>query len=205
MHYKGEFAIDMSDDFFTQDLASQGLKYKPLIQGEADLSFSLPRRITGGASYDASDKLRVNGFVSYVVYSDIDAFVVETSSPDLAQPRLGIGDKVKVTLPRDWNDTIWVEASGHYKLNHRMLLSAAVGYQSPASPDSTIDTASPDGHRLIGGLGGVLQATDSVSLSGDVRVQAILPREVTTSDNDLGNGTYNLFIAVAGGHLKILL
>jgi long-chain fatty acid transport protein len=195
----------MDDPFFTGDLASQGLKYKPLVKGDADLSFSLPRRITAGASYDPSDKLRISGFVSYVVYSDVDAFVVETSSPDLAQPELGIGDKVRVTLPRDWNDTVWVEASGHYTLMDGMLVSAAIGYQSPASPDSTIDTASPDGHRLIGGVGGVLQVTDSLSLMGDVRVQAILPREVTTSERDLGNGTYSLFIGFAGGHLKILL
>lgn len=205
MRYKGEFAINMDHDFFTGDLASQGLKYKPLVTGDAELSFSLPRRITAGASYDPSDKLRINGFVSYISYSDIDAFVVETTSPDLAQPELSIGDKVTVTLPRDWNDTVWVEASGHYKLNDRMLVSAALGYQSPASPDSTIDTASPDGHRLISGFGGILQVTDTISLMGDVRLQAILPREVTTSDMDLGNGTYTLFIAFVGGHLKILL
>jgi long-chain fatty acid transport protein len=205
MRYVGDLAIDMSDDLFTQDLASQGLKYKPLVKGEAELAFSLPRRITAGASYDASDKLRIDGLVSYITYSDVDAFIVETRSPDLAQPKLGIGDRVQVKLPRDWNDTIWIEASGHYRLTDSLLVSAAIGYQSPASPDSTIDVASPDGHRLIGGLGGVLQATQSVSLVGDLRLQGIFPRTVTTSEHDLGNGTYNLFIATVGGHLKILL
>ncbi|MCC6553356.1 MAG: outer membrane protein transport protein [Polyangiaceae bacterium] len=205
MHYTGNVAIDMSDDFFTQDLASQGLKYKPLVKGEGVLSFSLPRRITAGASFQASDKLRVDGFVSYILYSDIEEFVVETTSPDLAQPRLGIGETVKVSLPRRWNDTVWIEGRAHYRLNDWLLLSGALGYQSPASPDSTADLASLDGHRLLGGLGGEIKVSDGFTLSGDLRLQGILPRTVTESEHDLGNGTYNLFIATAGGHLKILL
>jgi long-chain fatty acid transport protein len=203
MKYVGEFAIDMNDDFFTQDLASQGLQYKPLVKGEAKLSFSLPRRITVGAGWDATETLRIDGFVQYVTYSDIDAFVVETQSPDLAQPRLGIGDRVQVRLPRDWNDTVWIEGSARYRLGPRLLVSAAAGYQSPASPDETIDVASPDGHRIIGGLGGVLDVSDAVALSADVRLQGILPRTVSASDNDLGNGTYSLFIAAVGGHLRV--
>jgi long-chain fatty acid transport protein len=85
-----------------------------------------------------------------------------------------------------------------------LLGSVTVGYQSPASPDSTIDVASPDGHRLIGGLGAVYSLSESVALSADVRLQGILPRTVTTSDHDLGNGRYTLFIAAAGGHLRMM-
>lgn len=202
MRYSGDFALDMSDEFFTQDLASQGLRYKPLVEGEAELSFWLPKRITLGASYDATPKIRVDGFVSYITYSDLDAFVVETKSPDLAQPELGIGDTVKVTLPRDWNDTVWVEANGRYRLNEDMLVSVGLGYQSPASPDSTIDASSPDGHRIIGALGGSYAVSERISLYGDARLQGILPREVTESTNDLGNGTYRLFIASVAGHIK---
>jgi long-chain fatty acid transport protein len=204
MRYKGEFAIDMNDDFFTKDLSEQGLKYKPLVTGDAELSFSLPKRITAGVSYRANDKLSLDGLLSYVFYSDIDAFVVETHSADLTQPKLGIGDRVRVTLPRDWNDTVWVEAGAKYKLSDTMLGEASLGYQSPASPDSTIDVASPDGHRILGSVGGVLKVSDNVSLSGDIRIQSILPRKVTTSDHDLGNGTYTLVIGAAGGHIKIL-
>ncbi|WP_437483593.1 hypothetical protein WME75_43105 [Sorangium sp. So ce1014] len=46
--------------------------------------------------------------------------------------------------------------------------------------------------------------SDSVSLSGDVRVQGILPRTVTESDYDLGNGTYTLVLTTVGGHLKVV-
>jgi long-chain fatty acid transport protein len=204
MRYVGDFSAAMNDDMFTQDVAAQGLKYKPLVKGDAELIFRLPKRITLAAAYKASDRLALDGFVQYVTYSDIDAFVVKTRSPDLAQPRLGIPDQVEVTLPRKWSDTIWLEGRAKLQITNELLVSAAAGYQSPASPDSTIDVASPDGHRLIGGLGGVLEVSDAVALSGDVRLQGILPRTVTTSDYDLGNGTYTLFLASVAGHLRVL-
>ncbi|MGK3999096.1 OmpP1/FadL family transporter [Sorangium sp. So ce1024] len=204
MRYKGKFAIDMNHPFFTQDLAEQGLRYKPLVEGDAELSFTLPKRLTAGVGYRVNDKLSVDGLMSYVLYSDIDAFVVKASSPDLAQPKLGITDRVTVTLPRRWNDTLWLEAGAKYRLSEALLATASVGYQSPASPDSTIDVASPDNHRLIGDVGGVLTVSDHVSLSADVRVQGILPRTVTDSDHDLGNGTYTLLLTTVGGHLKVV-
>ncbi|WP_437529012.1 outer membrane protein transport protein [Sorangium sp. So ce726] len=204
MRYKGKFAIDMNHPFFTQDLAEQGLRYKPLVEGDVELSFTLPKRLTAGIGYRVNDKLSLDGLLSYVLYSDIEAFVVEASSPDLAQPKLGITDRVTVTLPRRWNDTVWAEIGAKYKLSEALLATASVGYQSAASPDSTIDVASPDNHRLIGDVGGVLKLSERVSLSGDVRVQGILPRTVTGSDYDLGNGKYTLVLATVGGHLKFV-
>jgi len=203
MRYRGKFAIDMNDPFFTQDLAAQGLKFKPLVQGDAEIAFKLPKRITLGLSYDFNEKWRVDGFVQYVRYSEVDAFKVTTKSPDLVQTALGIGDTLTVILPRNWKDTVWVEASGRYRPTNRILLSATMGYQSPASPNSTVDTASPDGHRLIGGLGGGFDITERVGLFGDARFMGIIPRTVTGSDNDLGNGKYKLFLATIAGHLKI--
>ncbi|KYF55736.1 hypothetical protein BE04_01010, partial [Sorangium cellulosum] len=204
MRYKGKFAIDMNHPFFTQDLAEQGLRYKPLVEGDAELSFTLPKRLTAGVGYRVNDKLSIDGLLSYVLYSDIEAFVVTASSPDLAQPKLGITDRVAVTLPRRWNDTVWVEAGAKYRFSEAFVGTASVGYQSPASPDETIDVASPDNHRLIGDVGGILKVSDSISLSGDVRVQGILPRTVTGSDYDLGNGEYTLVLTTVGGHLKIV-
>jgi len=203
MNYKGKFAIDMNDPFFTQDLAAQGLKYKPLVQGDASLQFNLPKRITVGAAYDINEKWRVDGFFQFVTYSDLNAFVVTTSSPDLAQKALGIGETLKVTLPRNWKNTVWVEGSVRFRPTTRLLTSATLGYQSAASPDKTIDTASPDGHRIIGGVGGGFEVSQRVVLYADARFQGIVPRTVTTSDHDLGNGQYKLFIATIAGHLKV--
>jgi long-chain fatty acid transport protein len=98
---------------------------------------------------------------------------------------------------------VWVEASARFRPTDRMVLSATLGYMSSASPDKTVDTASPDGNRLIGGIGGGFNVTERVALYGDARFQGILPRTVTTSDYDLGNGTYKLFLATIAGHLKV--
>lgn len=202
MRYHGRFAIDMNDPFFTQDLAAQGLKFKPLITGDAMLEFTMPKRITLGLGYDIGQRWRVDGFVQYVRYSELDAFRVTTTSPDLAQPKFGIGETLKVNLPRNWKDTIWVEASGRWRASERVLLSATLGYQSPASPTRTIDTASPDGHRIIGAIGGMIDVSERIALLGDARFQGIAPRRATDSDFDLGNGTYKLFIATISGHLR---
>jgi len=202
MRYRGRFALDMNDPFFTQDLAAQGLRYPALVEGDAELAFRLPKRVTAGAAYQATDGFRLDGFVQYVTYSDVDAFVVTTRSPDLAQPKLGIGPSVRAVLPRKWNDTVWVEANGRLAISRLFTMSAMVGYQSPASPDETIDVGSPDGHRFLGGLGAVVRATEWLDLHADARAQGILPRTVTTSRSDVGNGRYTLAIGYVGGHAK---
>lgn len=211
MNYKGKFALDMNDPFFTRDLAEQGLKYRSLVAGDANLKFSLPKRITLGAAYTLTERLTLDGFLSYILYSEFREFVVETSSPDLAQPELGISDRVTVRLPRNWNNTVWLQAGARYKINEKLTATGSVGYQSPASPDSTIDAASPDGHRLIGDVGAIFAVNDSTFLAGDFRLQSIVPRTVEPdssgaggSDYDLGNGKYTLVIATLGGHLKFL-
>lgn len=205
MRYRGDFAIDMSDPFFTQDLASQGLHYKPLVTGKAELSFWLPRRASIGAGYRASSRLRLDGFVQLVTYSDVDAFVVDTQSPGLAQPKFGIPDRLHVTLPRAWKNVVWCEARGQLQATGPLSVFVGLGYQSPASPDTTVDVASVDGHRLIGTFGGSWRVSPKVTLAADARLQGILPRAVTRSDFDLGNGTYRLFIATIGGHLGVEL
>jgi long-chain fatty acid transport protein len=202
MNYNGRFAVDLNDPFFTQDLAAQGLKFKPLVAGDANLKFTLPKRLTFGIGYDIGERWRVDGFFQYVFYSELDKFLVTTRSPDLAQPALGIGDTLKVTLPRNWKNTVWVEGNVRFRATERLLISATLGYQSPASPTKTIDTASPDGHRLIGAVGGMLDVSERISLLADARFQGIVPRVARDSDFDLGNGKYKLFIATIAGHLR---
>jgi long-chain fatty acid transport protein len=203
MRYRGRFALDMRDDFFTGDLAPVGLLYKPFVQGDGELRLSLPPRVTVGSAYDIGARARVDGFVSYAFYSTVDRLEVISRSPDLRQPKLGIPAEVTVSLPRRWNDTVWAEAHGSVRLTDRLLVSSTLGYQSPASPDATVDTASLDGHRLLAGLGGIYDITETVSLYGDARLQGILPRTVSTSEHDLGNGTYRLFIGSVIGHLRM--
>ena len=124
------------------------------------------------------------------------------SSPDLKQEALGLGETAVVALKRDWKHTVWAEGSLRVRLTDRILGSGSFGYMSPVSPDATVDLASIDGHRLLGALGLGLDVNDKWTLYGDARFQGILPREVTESEYDLGNGVYKLFIATLGLHAR---
>ncbi|NVB40617.1 outer membrane protein transport protein [Pseudenhygromyxa sp. WMMC2535] len=204
-NFWGDFQLDMDDEFFTQDLASQGLAFPKLIEGRAKLSFRLPKRIMLGIAYDISRRLRVEGNFAYVFWSDLSSFDITLDSADLAQPDLGIGRSTQVSLARDWKGTVHAEASVRARVGarERVRLSGTFGYHSPASPDETIDVASPDGHRLIGALGVGFQASERLALFADAEIQGILPRTVEDSDYDLGNGRYELLLSAVMLHLQV--
>lgn len=193
--FNGKFRLDMDDDFFTQDLAAQGLQYPAIVEGKARVQMRLPKRITLGAGYQITPRFGIDGFVSYVTYQDFDRIRIRFSSPDLAQPRLGIGENVDQNLVRNWKGTVNTEINGRIAATKKLLVSVTAGYNSPASPDSTLDVFSPDGHRLIVGTGMVYRFTERAALLADLEGQFIIPRTNTSSAFDLGNGTYNLFLA----------
>jgi long-chain fatty acid transport protein len=95
-----------------------------------------------------------------------------------------------------------VEAAPRIQVSERVRVNTLAGYHSPASPDSTVDLASPDGHRIIFGGGVDVGLNSRWSLLADVEGQAIIPRTVTTSDYDLGNGRYNIILAQFGLHAR---
>jgi long-chain fatty acid transport protein len=199
----GDFVLDMNDEFFTQDLAAQGLQYPPRVQGDATIELSLPKRLTAGAGYRFNDKFSLEAMASYVLYQDFDNILINLHSPDLAQPTLGIGESVDQDLVRDWKGTGHVEFTGRIRPLAKLEVSALLGYQSSASPDSTVDMASPDGNRIIFGAGVGWTFTERFSLYGDFEGQAIVPRRVTDSDFDLGNGRYNLFLGALSVHGRV--
>jgi long-chain fatty acid transport protein len=205
LNLDGQFQLNMDDEFFTQDLASQGLAFPRLIEGEAKLSFRLPKRIMLGIGYDITDKLRIDGNFAYVMWSDLDAFLITLDSPDLAQPELGIPRVTQVALPRGWKGAVHAELSARATVGkrERVRVSGTLGYHSPASPDATIDVASPDGHRLLGALGAGYAVNSRITLMLDGELQGIVPRTVTESDFDLGNGTYQLVIGGVTLHLIV--
>lgn len=205
LEFEGDFALDMNDDFFTQDLASEGLVYAPLVQGDAFLTFRIPKRVAASVGVDVSDVLRLEPGLTWVKWSDVDAFRIRLESPDLAQPKFGLPPRSRAELPRRWQDSLHAVLPGRYRLTDGPELLWLVGYESPASPDETIDAASPDGHRLLGGFGARFGFANGMSLLADLKLQATLPREVTSSENDLANGRYTLFIAAVGAHLTVPL
>jgi long-chain fatty acid transport protein len=200
---RGPFELNMNDDFFTQDLAAQGVRFPPVVRGDAKIELSLPKRLTLGAGYQVHSRVSLDTALSYVFYSDFDVVDITLESPDLAQPALGIGQSVPQDLVRNWRNTVHTDLNVRVQATDKLRVSGSLGYQSGASPDSTIDMASPDGHRLIGGAGIEYAISERFSMLGDLRLQGIIPRTVTASDYDLGNGTYRMFLGVAAVHAKI--
>lgn len=205
LDFEGVFALDMNDDFFTQDLAAEGLTYVPLVEGDATLSFAVPKRATAAVAIDVSEALRLEPALTWVKWSDLDAFRIKLTSPDLAQPKFGLPPTSKAVLPRNWSDSLHVVLPGRYRLKGGPELLWTLGYESPASPDTTVDAGSPDGHRLLGGFGARFTFASGLGLLVDTKLQGIVPRTVTTSEYDLGNGRYTLFIAALGAHLEVPL
>lgn len=202
LRFRGDFQLNMDDDFFTQDLAAQGLRYPALIRGETEVEMRLPKRITAGVGIDATKKLRIDAWASYVTYQDFDVIDIRLTSPDLAQPELGLGPVANQPLVRNWKGTVHVEVAPRIQVTDRVRVNTLAGYHSPASPDATVDLASPDGHRLVFGGGVDVGLTPRWSLLADVEGQAIVPRTVTASDYDLGNGRYDIFLAQLGVHAR---
>lgn len=195
LRFVGDFSLDMDDDFFTQDLAAQGLQYPARISGQSVVEMRLPKRLTLGGGFAISDRVRLDAWLGYALYREFDTIQIELSSPELAQPELGIGDTVSQPLVRNWQSTLTADVVPRIAVTEKLTVNALVGYQMPASPDSTIDLASPDGHRIVFGAGVGYRFTQRFALLGDFEGQVIAPRSVQSSDFDLGNGEYRMFLA----------
>ncbi len=205
MNYNGRFRLDMNDSFFTSDLASKGLRFKPRVEGDATLRVPLPPALRAGARRELGADTAVSLALSYTFWSRVRSFDVRVRSPDLAMPELGLGDTYRLSLPRRWNDSFGAELALHRGLGGPWRLWGVAGYHSPASPDQTVDAASPDGHRLVGAVGAGYALSPKLSLLGDLEAQAILPRRVVDSDYDLGNGLYNLRVFALGLYARAAL
>lgn len=205
LNFRGKFRLDMNNDFFTGDLAAQGLNYKPTVRGDASLSFTLPNAIHFGIGWDITPKLSVAFAASYTMWSRLKSFDVVLRSDDLAQPELGISRTADVTLPRRWKDSIGVDGFLDYRFSDRTAIFGHLGFQQNAVPDATIDASSPDADRIIVGAGLFHDFPGRFDVGIDATVHHTLPREVTASDYDLGNGKYGLTLVNLGAHIGIKL
>jgi long-chain fatty acid transport protein len=199
---QGRFGLDMNDEFFTQDLAAQGLKYPPLVEGDAFVEFSLPSVVKLGVAVQPSKDFRLQLLVEYFRYSELKAFNITLRSAGLAQPSLGVSDVVKLVEPLSWKDTVTVGATGIVRAFPSVELGLGLGYQSSASPDSTISLASPDGDRIVASAGGRL-TVGRFELTGALQVHHVLTRTVTASDFDKANGTYKVTLVLFSGSLAV--
>jgi long-chain fatty acid transport protein len=205
MHFRGEFTLDMDNDFFTQDLENQGFRYPARVTGDADLAFTLPGALRFGAAWAASERFSFGLSTSYTFWSQLDAIRVTVKSPQLVQPELGLPDRSTVALPRRYHDTIGGDVTARWQASSDVAVWLPLGYRSNATPDATIDVGSVDGDRLVFGFGGLWQLARRYALVGDAQLQTILPRKVVGSENDLGNGEYRLHLFTLGLALRVTL
>jgi long-chain fatty acid transport protein len=207
MTFRGDFTLNMNDPFFTQDLESQGLQYPAMVRGKGSLAFTLPRSVKLGVRYGFGDEIggerQINVALegTYTGWSSVDNFDVRIKSKDLAQPMLGLPSSTGLKLARDYRDTFGGKLRVRYLFSEELAVWGMAGLESGASPNSTIDMASPDGTRVSGALGLSVGLSDSLRVLLDGQLQTILERRVGTSNYDLGNGTYNLRIIALGGYL----
>jgi long-chain fatty acid transport protein len=210
LDFRGTFKLDMDNPFFTQDLVSQGLEYPAEVSGKASLSFTLPRVVRVGLRYGFGGKSDGQSILetaiegSYTGWSSVKDFDVRVRAADLAQPALGLSDSLRLRLARNWRDTYGLVVRGTIRPSRVLALWGAIGGESSAVPDSTIDAASPDGKRLYvaGGLSRKLH--DRVTLVLDFQVNSMFKRNVRASQYDLGNGSYVFRLFAGGAHLDVL-
>lgn len=198
MKFNGKFSLDMNDDFFTQDLASQGLAFKKQVEGDATLSFTLPRAIHGGISYQLSEAWGAALTGSYTWWSQVESFDVFAKSPDLAQPKLGLPDTTTLKLARNWQNTILVLGTLRWQATEEVRTWFSGGWHSAAVPDATIDAASPDGNAVIVAAGLGYAVSKKTTLIADFKLQHMIPRTVVGSNLDLANGEYKLDLYALG-------
>ncbi len=192
---RGVFELDMNDEFFTQDLESQGLVYPALVEGDASLTFTLPSQVRAGFSYEANHDWTLGSNLAAVFWNSIDTFDARVQSDSLAQPTLGLPSTESVSLPRDWHATAEVEFFASWNRTEKHEMWAVLGYHGSAVPDETMDASSPDGHRVVIAVGNRVQLSRRLGFVVDAEVHTLIPRTVAASDYDLGNGEYRLTLA----------
>ncbi len=201
MVFTGDAWLDMNEDLFTQDLASQGLSYPALVKGKAWVELPLPATFRLGVGWEVTDTFALHAQASWVRYSAVRDLTVTLQSPDFIQPQLGLGDTTAISLARNWVDTVEAELLAVWRTASGLRFGLRGGYHSPMSPDATVDLLSIDGHRLIGGLM-ARKAWGGFALSALLGGHYVLPRTVEASDYDRGNGIYTLTILHANVGLE---
>ena len=201
--FHGKFVLDMNNDFFTRDLAQQGLQYPPEVRGDAQVKLVFPLSVKAAVAFRPTGTVELAAGFQWFHYSEVKALKVHLESPSFEQPELGTPPTADVDLPQDWMDTFEIEVQGAWQALERLKLGLRFGYHTPFSPDETADVASPDGTRFVAGLLTDIRLNERFALMADYRHEWILERHVAASSHDLANGTYHFQVAVLTAGLRV--
>jgi long-chain fatty acid transport protein len=158
--------------------------------------------------YRAGIRLRVSDAVELRAFGDITRWSVMTSqcinlsadgpacqvygaSNNPAYPYGGDAtpkESVIANIPRNWKNTWGARFGGSYWVRPEIEIFAGVGYETGATPDSTIDPGAMDANNFAGALGGRFELGDRFYIAGSYTHIQYQNRNVTTSQLAVYNG-----------------
>jgi len=158
----------------------------------ASAKVALPRQITAGLSFQATDNVMVEVGLRWEEWS-----VFRELRINLDQPIAG--QTAKVT-PRDWDDTYAVNIGAQFRLNDTYSLLAGYLYESNPIPDETFEPVIPDAdsHLFAVGLDAQYRKV-RLAVSYGLQMEADRAKRNTISapDGSTANGTYKSRIHLA--------
>lgn len=190
-----------------------------------DFHEDLPDVFRAGARFRLADDIEIRLFGDFTRWSVMKSQCVNlnqyghdcaVSGNPYGRDITAMGS-VQANLVRDWKDTYSGRLGGSYWLNPSVELFAGVGYETGASPDSTIEPATMDGDNLLGAVGGRFKITDALYVSAGFTSLYFLDRNVTTSQlfalnpktevkaptqTQDGNGAYTQWVGVFDGNIE---
>jgi long-chain fatty acid transport protein len=158
-----------------------------------DVTFrqALPDIYRAGARWRVNDAVELRVFGDYTRWSVMQAqcLGLQTKAMDgsLVPHDCNVhpngsdatGGFVITNIPRNWNDTYGIRVGGSYWVKPEIELFAGLGYETAASPDSTLEPGTADGNNIGVALGGRFLLWDSLYLAASYTHLQFLDRDNT--------------------------
>jgi long-chain fatty acid transport protein len=159
-----------------------------------DFHQSLPDVFRAGVRVRATPTIELRLFGDYTRWSKLtsqcinysqngDACLVHSDGTD-ATP----ASSVVTNIPRNWKDTYGAHLGGSYWLKPEIELFAGVGYETGASPDTTMEPGSMDANNVDIALGGRFMVERRLYLAISYTQLQFQDRNVTSSQLSAVNG-----------------
>lgn len=190
--YRSEIDVDADGKVKTDLPAGAGFLAGAFPKTSASSTVNLPRQISAGLSFQASDRVMVELGLRWEEWS-----VFEELRIDLDQPIAG--QTAKIT-PRDWNNTWAVNIGGQFRLNDTYSLLAGYLYETDPVPDKTFEPVIPDAesHLFTVGLDAQYRQVHlAVSYGLQLKEDRSKHNTISAPDGSTANGTYKSRIHLA--------
>jgi len=188
-----------------------------------DFHQSLPDIYRAGIRFRASDAVELRLFGDLTRWSVMKQQCVNIQGPGVdcvvfangadASPPPGY---VQANLVRDWNNTYGIRLGASYWVKPELEFFAGTGFETAASPDTTMEPATMDADNVLLALGARIKVTKVLYLQGSYTQLLFFNRDVTDStlseingkdvrfptQTQDGNGTYSQWIGVLQGSIE---